>query len=170
MQPAATPGRPVPALARTLAVTAAALAVVGGVLAGLATRQVSSSAATGATRTEALAAARQIAVDFAAYDYRHLAEDFKRVADASTGAFHTQYVTQSAGVKDLIEKEQAVSTAEVVAAGVSNVSAGRATVVLALDRVVKSKSNTKGTPDSLGLQMVLVHRDGHWLASQVNPL
>lgn len=155
-----------------LAVAAAAfvVAVAGSALAALSTRQLSGAQHATSVRDQALAAARQIAVDFAAYDYRNLAADFKRVADESTGTFHSQYVTQSTGVHDLIVKAKAVSTAEVAGAGVVESTGSQATVVIALNRVVRNTSVPNGQNDSFGLQIVLMHTHGQWLASQVKPL
>jgi Mce-associated membrane protein len=118
----------------------------------------------------ALAAGRQIAVDFAAYDYRHIAEDFKRVADESTGKFHQDYLTQSTGAHDLIVKARSVSTAEVASAGLVNSSERQATVVVALNRTIDNRSLQQPQNDSFGLEITLLFQQGHWLASEVNPL
>ena len=74
-----------------------AVGMVAAVLAALSVRHVSRSEADSSVSNEALAAGRQIAVDFAAYDYRHIAEDFKRVADESVGSFHQKYLSSSTG-------------------------------------------------------------------------
>ncbi|MDQ1696054.1 MAG: Mce-associated rane protein [Frankiaceae bacterium] len=144
--------------------------VAGSALAAFGARQVSRSADVSAIREQALGAARQIAVDFAAYDYHHLARDFQRVADESTGAFRKDYLTQSAGVQDLIQKAKSVSIAQVAGAGVVEADAARATVVLAVNRTVKNTSVPNGQTDSFGLQITLLHLHGQWLASDVKPL
>ncbi len=160
----------VPALPVVLAVVALLVAVTGAVLAGLASRQVSAAHRADEHRASALSAARQIAIDFAAYDYRHLPEDFKRVADETTGDLHKQYLTSSTSLKDQIEKVQAVASAEVTASAVMNATAARATVVLAVDRTVRTKKLPDGQAESYGLQMVLVRSHGQWLASEMTPL
>jgi Mce-associated membrane protein len=119
---------------------------------------------------EALAAGRQIAVDFAAYDYRHLQDDFRRVVRESTGSFRKHYETSFNGVQDLIIKAKAVSQAEVDGAGVVDASGRSATVVVAVSRTVKNTSVPKGQTDSFGLQIVLRHVGDRWLATQVTPL
>ena len=113
-------------------------------LAAVAATQASDRADTASLRSQALAAGRQIAVDFAAYDYRHLHEDFNRVARESTGAFKSQYATQSAGVQDLIVKAKAVSVAEIASAGVVDAGPRSATVVIALNRTISNTSVPKG--------------------------
>jgi Mce-associated membrane protein len=161
---------PVTAAAAALAFLAALATAVLVAHASRANANTQSGAGTGAVAEQALAAARQIAVDFAAYDYRHINQDFNRVATESTGTFHQQYLTQSAGVRDLIVKAKAVSTATVTGAGVVESGPARVTVVLALNRIVKNTSVPAGQQDSFGLQLVLVHQGGRWLASQVTPL
>jgi Mce-associated membrane protein len=168
--PPATARRGPAALPALLAVGAVVIAVVGAVLAAFSVRQVSAANRATDDRAAALAAARQIAVDFAAYDYRRLAEDFKHVADETVGKLHQQYLTGSTGLQDQIEKVQAVATAEVTASAVTSVSASQATVLLSLDRLVKTKQQPNGQSESVGLQMVLVHRGGQWLASELAPM
>lgn len=146
------------------------LCTAAAALSALAAKQVSDREHTASTREQALAAGRQIAVDFAAYDYRHLQADFKRVVSESTGAFKSQYATQSAGVQDLIIKAKAVSTAEVASAGVVNAGPRAATVVVAVDRTISNSSVPNGQKDSFGVEITLRLIGGHWLASEVKPL
>ena len=153
-----------------LSAVALVIAVAAAVLAALTARQMSDAEHDSSVRTGALAAARQIAVDFAAYDYRHIAEDFKRVADSSTGEFHENYLTQSAGAHDLIVKARSVSTAEVASAGLVSASERRATVVVALNRTIDNRSLDQPQNDSFGLEITLLFQRGRWLASEVNPL
>jgi Mce-associated membrane protein len=157
-------------MAPLLSAVAIVIAVAAAVLAALSARQMSAAEHDSSVRDGALAAGRQIAVDFAAYDYRHLAEDFKRVADESTGEFKKQYLTQSTGVHDLIVKAKSVSTAEVASAGVVSVDDNRATIVIALNRTVDNESLKQPQSDSFGLQIVLLHRGDRWLATEVTPL
>ena len=121
-------------------------------------------------RTQVLSVGRQVAIDFAVYDYRHIDADFTRVANESTGKFKSQFVTQSAGVRELIIKAKAVSTADIAAEGLVDAGARHASVVVALDRTVTNTSAPKGQRDSFGLQIDLVRVDGKWLASGVKPL
>ena len=154
----------------TVAALVLVVAVVAAVLAALSVRSVSASQEGTSVSREALAAGRQIAVDFAAYDYRHINDDFKRVADESVGSFHEKFLTGSASVRDLIVKAKSVSTAEVASAGVVSATSSRATVVVALNRTVDNTSLKKPQTDSFGVQITLVHQRDRWLASDVEPL
>ena len=125
---------------------------------------------TKALRSEVLASARQIAVDFAVYDYRHIDADFTRVSNEAAGKFLSDFSTQSAGVRDAIVTLKAVSVAQIASAGTVNVSSTSAQVIVALNRTVTNAQAPKGSSSAFGVQMFLVKRHGHWLASQVNPL
>jgi Mce-associated membrane protein len=159
---------------RALPVTAAAGALVvaaaGASLAAVGARSRSHRQSLADARASALAAGRQIGVDLASYDYRHIDADFTRVSNEGTGSFLKDFATQSAGVRDAIVAARAVSTAQVASAGVVNADAHSAQVVVALNRTVTNSQAPKGTQSALGVQIFLVHRGGRWLASQVNPL
>ena len=146
------------------------LGTAAAALAAIAASQVSGRSDRAELRSQALASGRQIAIDFAAYDYRHLHQDFNRVAGESTGAFKHQYATQSAGVQDLIVKAKAVSVAEVASAGVVDAGPRSATVVVALNRTISNTSVPKGQQDSFGVEIDLRRIAGRWLASEVKPL
>jgi Mce-associated membrane protein len=151
-------------------VTLAVIAGVGAAAAGAGAVKLSDHDDASNLHSAVLSAARQIAVDFAVYDYRHIDADFTRVANESTGSFKSQFVSSSAGVRELIIKAKAVSKAEIAAEGLVGASPKRASVVVALDRTVTNTSAPKGQHDSFGLQIDLVRVNGHWLASGVKPL
>ena len=151
-------------------VSALVVALAAGALAAVGSTKLSRGDSLDEARTQALSAARQIAVDFSAYNYQHIDQDFARVAAESTGAFRDDYLKQSAGVKGVIIQVKAVSTAEVAGAAVVEASSTVATVILALNRTVTNTKVPKGQHDSFGLEMGLVNKGGHWLATQVKPL
>lgn len=151
-------------------VALAVIAVAGAAGAAAGAVKLSHHDETSDIHSQVLSAARQIAVDFAVYDYRHIDADFTRVANESTGSFKSQFVSSSAGVRELIIKAKAVSKAEVAAEGLVGASSKHASVVVALDRTVTNTSAPKGQHDSFGLQIELVRVNGHWLASGVKPL
>jgi Mce-associated membrane protein len=151
-------------------VALAVIAIAGAASAGAGVLKLSRHDDTKDLHAQVLSAARQIAVDFAVYDYRHIDADFSRVANESTGTFKSQFVSSSAGVRELIIKAKAVSQATIAAEGLVGASANHASVVLALDRTVTNTSAPKGQHDSFGLQIELVRVHGHWLATGVKPL
>jgi Mce-associated membrane protein len=152
------------------AVALAVIAVAGAATAGAGAVKLSHHDDTTDLNAQVLSVARQIAVDFAVYDYRHIDADFTRVANESTGTFKSEFVSSSAGVRELIIKAKAVSKAEIAAEGLVGASPKHASVVVAIDRTVTNTSAPKGQHDSFGLQIDLVQVRGHWLASGVKPL
>jgi Mce-associated membrane protein len=158
------------ALPVAAATGALVVAAAGGALAAVGARHLSHHQSLQDARVSALAAGRQIAVDVASYDYRHIDADFTRVSNEATGKFQSDFSTQSAGVRDAIVAAKATSTAQVASAGVVNATTTSAQVVVALNRTVTNAQTPKGTQTALGVQMFLVRRNGRWLATQVNPL
>jgi len=157
----------------TAGVTAAVLAVGGGAIAAVQADRLSDRAATAAkveVQNDALAAGRQIAVDFLAYDYRHIDADFTRVVDETVGALSKDFATQSASVRELIVKAKAVSTATVAGAAVTSATADGARVLISLNRTVVNTSAPNGQTNAVDLQIDLVRQHGRWLASAVKPL
>ena len=146
------------------------IAVAGSSLAAVGARQLSHRDHTSSLRQTALTAGRQIAVDFSAYDYRELQQDFNRVINESTGGFKSDFQRQSATVQDIIVRVKAVSTAEVASAGVVSVTPTAATVLVAVNRTVKNTSAPNGQSDSFGLQLNLQRDHGRWLVSRVTQL
>jgi Mce-associated membrane protein len=158
--------------ATPVAIAAGALvvAVAGAVVTAVELQRLDHSQRATDDRASALAAGRQIAVDIAEYDYRHIDQDFSRVDNEATGQFKQQFGTSAAGVRDAIVAVKAVSTAQVASAGVVNAGSRSATVVVALNRTVVNAQAPKGTTSAFGLQISLQRTSGRWLAAQVNPL
>lgn len=152
------------------AIVAACVCIGGGALAVVQVRSLSHDNAIADARTQSLSAARQIAVDFFSYDYRHIDKDFARVVAESTGKLKSDFITQSAGVRDLIVKAQAVSTAQIASAGVVNASTSKASVIVALNRTIANISAPRGQSNAVDLQIDLVKLHGRWIASAVKPL
>lgn len=159
---------------RAVAVAGASAALVvvvgGGALAAVETHRLSDATVSADAQDSAVAAARQIAIDFVAYDYRHIDADFTRVVDESVGALRKDFASQSAGVRQLIVQAKAISTANVASAGYVNGSVSSARVVVALNRTIINTSSPKGQANAVDLQIDLVRQHGHWLASAVKPL
>jgi len=147
--------------------------VGGGALAAVQTHQLSDRAAVAAKvdqQNGALAAGRQIAVDFLAYDYRHIDADFTRVVNESVGQLAKDFATQSASVRDLIVKAKAVSTATIAKAAIVSMTSTTARILVSLDRTVVNTSAPNGQSNAVDLELDLVRQHGRWLASAVKPL
>jgi Mce-associated membrane protein len=162
--PAATGGRrrtPSLRLALGLAlVVALVLAVVLG-------RQAVAQRAEARDRTDALAAARQIAVNFSTLDYRTFDRDTARVTSAATGAFRSDFAAQAAQIKQVVVANKSVSSGQVGQAALVSASDHLARVLLALDASVTNTSSTTPTARHYRVQLDLTKVHGRWLASQL---
>src|SRR4051794_22561769 len=79
------------------------------VIAGVLGRQALDQRAQARDRTEALAAARQIAVNFSTLDYRSFDRDTARVTAAATGTFRSDFAAQAAQIKQVVIANKSVS-------------------------------------------------------------
>ena len=134
----------------------------------------SSSAGRGCTsgaeaqdRADALAAARQIAVNFSTLDYRHFDQDIARVTSGATGSFRSDFAGQAAQIKQVVVADKSTSTGQVgqVAFVSSSPTSARALVVL--DATVTNTSATTPTARHYRVQLDLTKVHGRWLASQL---
>ena len=98
---------------------------------------------TDAARAEALAAARQHAVNFVTVDYQHVDRDTARVRAGATGTFLKSYTASAEQLKKVIVANKAVSRAERTEAALVS---GDLDSAVALVGVVAPTTNT-AVPD-----------------------
>jgi Mce-associated membrane protein len=152
---------PVPRVALVLSVIAAAvLAVVLG-------HQVTVQRAHAQDRADAVAAARQVAVNFSTLDYRTFDRDTARVSAETTGAFHTDFATQAAQIKQVVVSDKSVSSGQVGQVAVVSSTPTRARVLVVLDATVTNTSSPTPTARHYRVQLDLTKVHGRWLASQL---
>jgi len=141
-------------------VAAMVLAVVLG-------RQALDQRAEARDRSAALAAARQIAVNFSTLDYRTFDRDTARVAAVATGSFKSDFAAQAAQIKQVVLADKSVSTGQVTQAALVSLSSSRARVLLALDAQVTNTSTTTPAARHYRVQLDLTKVHGAWLANQL---
>jgi Mce-associated membrane protein len=140
------------------------LALVASALAGylLFTRQQAAD-----DRRDALAAARQYAVDLTTYDFATVDADFQWFARHGTKAFQSSYAATIAASKPAIVKAQTRSLGTVVGAGLESYDDGRASVLLAVDQELRSAAQTGARVDRSRIRLTLVRSGDGWLVSAV---
>jgi Mce-associated membrane protein len=151
-----------------LALVAVAALVATGVLAP----KISAASARDDRRTEVLQAARQQAVNFTTLDYRHLDRDLGRVVAGSTGEFRKQFRSGTKDLTRLVTDNKAVSTGEVLSAGLVSSDADSARVLVVADSTVVNTGSPKGEKRHYRIQMDLVRHAGSagrsgWLVSDL---
>ncbi len=92
---------------------------------------------------EALAAGRQLAVNFATLDYRHVDEDTERVRTGATGEFLDSYTTSLADLRKVVVDNHSTSRVERAEAALVSGDRDSAQVIVG---VVAPTSNTNA-PD-----------------------
>lgn len=92
---------------------------------------------------EALAAGRQLAVNFATLDYRKVDEDTERVKQGATGEFLTSYTTSLAHLRKVVTDNRSTSSVERAEAALVSGDRDSAQVIVG---VVAPTSNTNA-PD-----------------------
>lgn len=116
---------------------------------------------------DVLAAARQEALNFVSIDYRTFDQDSKNVLSGATGDFKQQFSDQSKTLQSLVASNKAVSTGQVLQAGVVTSSATSARVLVVADATVANTAAPSGQVRNYRLQMDLVEQDGQWLTSDI---
>jgi Mce-associated membrane protein len=118
-------------------------------------------------RSAALAAARQIAVNFSTLDYRTFDRDTARVTASATGAFRSDFAAQAAQIKKVVVADRSVSSGQVAQAALVSSTPTTARVLLALDASVTNTSTTTPAARHYRVQLDLAKVHGRWLANQL---
>ena len=120
-----TPARVLWALTTLALVATVALAATRG-------RDWWDARATQTAQNDALAAGRQLAVNFATIDYRKVTEDTDRVKAGATGEFLASYTSQLDDLRKVIVDNKSVSKVERSEAALVNGDRDSATVIVGL--------------------------------------
>lgn len=116
---------------------------------------------------QVLAAARQEALNFISLDYRHFDQDSKNVLAGATGDFKQQFSDESATLQSVVTANRAVSSGQVLQAGVVTSGAASARVLVVADSTVVNTAAPSGQVRNYRLQMDLVEQGGRWLTSGI---
>lgn len=158
-----------------LVVAAVAFAVVGGVFAF----KVHAAEQEEARRQAILYAAGQEAVNLMSLSYKTLDRDVQRILDGATGQLEKQFASREEQLKKVVPQVKAVTTGEVLSAGIVSADQDSAQVLLVVDQTVRNGSvSGSGTATGSGsggqgvvkhyrMSMTLQHKDGRWLVSQM---
>ncbi|PUA80059.1 hypothetical protein C7S10_16030 [Nocardioides currus] len=103
---------------------------------------------------------------FLGIDHELVDEQAQTVLDGATGDFEEQYAAQLDSLKQSARAQESTAVATVLEVGISEIDRASATVLVAADTEVTSKS-TAGEPRTVPwrIQLQLVEQDGRWLTS-----
>jgi Mce-associated membrane protein len=141
----------------------AAVCVVGGVLAVREHQDRQSAADDQARYGDVLDSARTEVLAMINFDYKSAEESMAAVAAGATGDFAKQYDAKTPGVLETFKKARSVMEGKVVWAGVEDLEADSATVIIATTGTV-SNANSGDQPvaRSFRIKVSLVREDGDW--------
>jgi len=118
---------------------------------------------------QALAAARQTAVDFVSVSASSVDRDLARIVAGATGEFREEFVRGQAQVRAAVVENKVASTGSVLRAGLVSGDRRSAVVLVAVDATVRNVKAPEGRPSHYRIQ-VEVNRDpgaGRWLVSRL---
>lgn len=126
-----------------LVVAAVGLSVVGGVFAF----KVHAAEQEQARREAVVQAARQQAVNLMSLNYQTLDRDIQRILDGATGQLEQQFNSNAEQLRTVVPQVKAVTSGEVLSAGVVKVDGDSAKVLLVVDQTVRNESSGGGSQD-----------------------
>jgi Mce-associated membrane protein len=119
-------------------------------------------------RAEALAAGRQIAVDFVTMNATTFDADTQRVLDASTGAFRKEYASTLAQLKPVVTANKTVSTVERAEASFVSGDDDSAKVIVGVVAPTSNASTPKPEKKTYRLRLDLVKVGDAWKVSTLD--
>lgn len=118
-----------------------------------------------ARRQEILQTARQQGVNITTLDHRTVDRDLKRVLDLSTGTFRKEFRAGTKNLTDLVVKNKATSTGEVLEAGIVTADSDSARVLVVADATVGNSASAQPQVRHYRMQLDMVRRGNRWLTS-----
>ena len=118
-------------------------------------------------RADALQAARQHVVNLTSIDYRTLDRDLRRVLRGSTGDFREEFKAGTSDLRALLTESQAVSTGEVLEAGIVHDDRDSARVLVVADSTVRNTASEQPQERHYRIQLDLVRHGDRYLVTDL---
>jgi Mce-associated membrane protein len=137
--------------------------------AGLIGRDVRDQRQVEAAHQQALAAARQAAVDFLSISAATVDRDIERIAGNATGDFREEFTRSAAQVRSAVTENKVASRGTVLRTGLVSGDTRAAVVLVAVDATVKNKGAPNGRLSHYRIRVGLSHDrgSGRWLINQL---
>ena len=119
-------------------------------------------------RSAALAAGRQIAVDFVTMRAASFDTDTRRVLDAATGTFRTEYAAALKQLKPVVTANRSVSTVERAEAAVVSADDDSARVIVGIVAPTSNTATPKPENKTYRLRLDLVRVGDAWKVSTLD--
>ncbi len=111
---------------------------------------------------EALAAARQLGVNFVTVDYRHVDADIARVRAGATGSFLDSYTASTAELKKVLVENRTVSTAQRTEAGLVSGDRDSAVVLVGVVAPTSNAASPRGETKTYRMRLQLQKVKDAW--------
>ncbi|MGB8649796.1 MAG: hypothetical protein WCD35_03955 [Mycobacteriales bacterium] len=121
-------------------------------------------------RQSALTAGRQAIVNLDAISVTTIDSDLDRVLAGATGQFKDQFSKARADLKQLVLARKTVSSGTILSAGVVRADTDSATVLVAVDRLVKDTTSADGVTAHDRWRLDLEKHGGRWLVADLQPV
>lgn len=121
-------------------------------------------------RGTALLAGRQLILNLDAISAPTVDADLARVVAGATGDFAASFGKSQDELKKFVVGNATSSSGTILAAGVVSADTDSATVLVAVDRRVKDKTNPDGVVAHDRWQLSLEKHGGRWLVSDLQPV
>lgn len=121
-------------------------------------------------RSDSLVAARQLLLNLDAISAPTIDADVKRVTDGATGDFKDSFIKAQPDLKKIVMANSTQSSGNIQSAGIVRADLDSSTVLVAVDRRVKDKSNPNGAVAHDRWQLAMEKHDGRWLVADLQPV
>ncbi|MCW2598786.1 MAG: hypothetical protein JWM02_615 [Frankiales bacterium] len=121
-------------------------------------------------RSDAVAAARQAIINLDSISAATIDADLKRVLAGTTGSFKDQFSKSQTDLKQVVVQAKRSSTGTIRSAGVVRADTDSATVLVAVDRIVKDSTNQNGVVINDRWKLDLEKHGGRWLVAALLPV
>lgn len=122
------------------------------------------------SRADALVAARQLIVNLDSISSTTVDADLKRVVTGATGDFRDSFTKAQGDLKKIVVANATNSSGQILASGIVRADPDSATVLVAVDRRVKDKSNPAGAVAHDRWQLAMEKHGGQWLVADLQPV
>ncbi|WP_250284053.1 hypothetical protein [Frankia sp. CiP1_Cm_nod2] len=122
-----------------------------------------------ARRADAVAAARQVALNLTSINFGTADADVNRLVSSATGDFRNLFTQNLDSYVDIVKQNQVVTTGQVTEAGVQDINASIAHIILAVQSTVRNTAVPNGEVRTYRMALQMEHHgDGSWLVSRVD--
>ncbi|NMH98270.1 hypothetical protein [Pseudonocardia acidicola] len=117
------------------------------------------------TRSDVVAAAKQVAVNLTTFDADTAEADVKRLQDSTTPDFENGFAQDADAFVKVIKDGKVKMTGQGAEAGLLTLDGDKATAIVAVKAQVSTAQNPQPDPRDYRMSISLVHQDGRWLAN-----